>query len=49
MILNIKEKDKILITQVYEKETSYTATKFLIEEASQVFPFNVKEVQFDVR
>ena len=56
MVLNIKgkefrqfntysKKNKLLATQVYEKATSQTATKFLTEEVLHGFPFDVKEIQ----
>ena len=56
MVLNIKgkefrqfsaysKKDKLLVTQVYEKATSQTAAKFLTEEVLQGLLFNVKEIQ----
>ena len=56
MVLNIKgkefrqfsaysKKDKLLVTQVYEKATSQTAAKFLTEEVLQGPLFNVKEIQ----
>ena len=58
MVLNIKgkefrqfsaysKKDKLLVTQVYEKATSQTATKFLTKEVLQGFSFNVKEILVD--
>ena len=56
MVLNIKgkefrqfntysKKNKLLATQVYEKATSQTATKFLTEEVLHGSPFDVKEIQ----